>query len=420
MTAPTPPLAVFVAETRTGRVLSSSIPYSDIPTVGFRINAEGPLSFSVPMSASFGQREIVDYLYPWKYSFGVRIGSFILQYGPLTVNPEYDPVSESWSFDCSGIWGFFNKKRILRSDRNYPGASRFDVFRQLVADDLAQTNGDLPIDLPTADGLPGPGAEFPAGKFSPVGELIRDQTDVGDVSLEAEFRPYFPDESSMQFVRHRLDLADYLGRQGFVHRWLSSGSLIVASPVGGGERIADIYIVPGQSNGDTYLVGEVDVSGSATEGLQNQGWPLLMDLDTTHTSVDNTDDLDSFALGNYNAFHRGSRVVKARVKINPPDGQGPRITDWQLGDYGSFTVAGYLGIPNGTYVCRIIGATLATLEDVDLELILVSELADPSIPVPEGVPPGVPRRRQTGTDEIAALKDETSRLRQTFFGVLRD
>jgi hypothetical protein len=376
MTTPSPPLAVFVAETRTGRVLSSSLPYSAVPSAGYRINSEGPLSFSVPMSAVFGKREILDYLYPWKYSFGVRIGAFIVQYGPLTVNPEYDPMSEEWTFDCTGLWGFFNRKRILRVDRFYPGASRFDIFRRLLADDLAQTNGDLPVDLPANNNLTGPGAEFPAGKFSPVGELIRDQTDVGDVSLEAEFRPYFPDESSMSFVRHRLDLAAYLGRQSFVHRWTSRGSLVLATPIGGGERIADIYIVPGQSNGDDVLYGQVDVSASFSDGLQNQNWPLLMDLDSTHTATDNIDDLNSYAAGNYNAFHRGARVVRARVRINPPEGQGPRIVDWRLGDYGAFTVAGYLGVPDGTYVCRIIGATLATLEDVDLELILVSEVTD--------------------------------------------
>jgi len=376
MTTPAPPLAVFVAETRTGRVLTTSLPYSSVPTAGFRINAEGPLSFSVPMSATFGKREILDYLYPWKYSFGVRIGSFIIQYGPLTVNPEYDPVAEEWTFDCTGMWGFFNRKRILRTSRYYTGASRFDVFRRLLADDLAQTNGDLPIDLPANDNLLGPGAEFPAGKLSPIGELIRDQTDVGDVSLEAEFRPYFPDELSMSHVRHRLDLAPYLGRQGFVHRWTSKGSLVMAVPIGGGERIADVYLVPGQSNGDNALVGQYDVSASFVDGLQNQNWPLMMDLDTTHTASGDADELNSFAEGNYSAFHRGARAVKARVRINPPQGQGPRIVDWKLGDYGAFTVTGLLGIPNGTYVCRIIGATLATLEDIDLDLVLVSEVMD--------------------------------------------
>jgi hypothetical protein len=361
------------------------------------------------MSAYFNKQEIVDYLYPWKYSFGVRMGSFILQYGPLTVNPEYDPESETWTFDCTGMWGFFNKKRFLRAERIYANASRFDIFRNLLSDDLAQTNGDLPIDLPNADGVVGPGAEFPAGKFSAIGELIRDQTDVGDVSLEAEFRPYFTDETTMGFVRHRLNLAPYLGRQEFAHQWSTQGSLVVATQIGGGERIADVYIVPGQSNADAVLFGEYDVSASPTDGLAQQSWPLLIDLDTTHTSADSVDDLNSYAQGNYSAFHRGARVMKARVRMDPAPGTGPRLVDWTLGDYGDFLVLGYLGVPDGVYRCRIVGASLATLEDIDLELVLVSE----------GPPPGVPRRSQTATDEMGKLHAEVSELRQTFYGVLR-
>lgn len=42
-----------------------------------------------------------------------------------------------------------------------------------------------------------------------------------------------------------------------------------------------------------------------------------------------------------------------------------------------------------------------------------------TIPVPSGSPPGVPRRSQQATDEITALRNEVSRLRQSFFGVVR-
>lgn len=42
-----------------------------------------------------------------------------------------------------------------------------------------------------------------------------------------------------------------------------------------------------------------------------------------------------------------------------------------------------------------------------------------TIPIPDGTPPGVPRRRQVATDELAVLRDEISRLRQTFYGTVR-
>jgi hypothetical protein len=372
MTTPAPPLVVFVAETRTGRVITNGIPISAVPRTGFRINSEGPLSFTVPMSASFNKRQIADFLYPWKYSFGVRFGSFIVQYGPLTEYPEYDPVGEDWSFDCAGMWKLFNTKRALLFDRNYTGLSRRDQFIRFVTDDLAQTNGDLPIDLPALNGVAGSGALYPASKYSWVGELLRDQTDDGDDGLEAEFRPYFPDTSSMDFVRHRVDLARFLGRQDVAHQWRSNQGLMVATPTGGGSRIADVYIVPGQSSGATVLVGQQQASGEGLLSAQN--WPLLHDVDNSHSSVSSAAQLQGFANGNYAAFHRGSRLVQARVRVNPPDGLGPRLGQWNLGDVGNFQVSGYFGVPDGAYVCRIIGADLASLEDIDLELMLIAEV----------------------------------------------
>jgi hypothetical protein len=372
MTAPTPSLVLFVAETRTGRVIIDGIPISAVPRAGWRINSEGPLSFTVPMSAEFNKRQIVDFLYPWRYSFGVRSGSFILQYGPLTEFPEYDPAEETWSFDCAGMWKLFNAKRVLLADRNYVGLSRRDQFIRFLTDDLAQTNGSLPIDLPALNGVVGSGALYPGSKFSWVGELLRDQTDDGSDGLEAEFRPYFPDTTAMDFVRHRVDLARFLGRQDRAHKWLTNTGLVLATPIGGGARIADLYIVPGTSSGTVVLSGQYQGTGESV--LANAGWPLLHDVDGSHSSVASQAQLQGYASGNWTAFHRGARIVRARVRANPTAGQGPRLGEWGLGDIGDFQLAGYLGVPDGTYTCRIIGADLVSLEDVELELMLVSEV----------------------------------------------
>jgi len=372
MTAPTPPLALFVAETRTGRVVMNDLPLSAVPRAGWRINAEGPLSFTVPMSASFNRKQIADFIYPWRYSFGVRCGSFVLQYGPLSEHPEYDPEGEDWSFDCGGMWKLFNTRRALLVDRNYVGLSRRDQFIRFLTDDMAQTNGDLPIDLPALNGVAGAGALYPGSKYSWVGELLRDQTDDGDDGLEAEFRPYFPDTTAMDFVRHRVDLAQFLGRQDRRHQWISNSGLVMAAPVGGGSRIADVYIVPGTSSGTVTLKGQQQAAGG--DILANQGWPLLHDVDGSHSSVSSQVQLQGYANGNWVAYHRGSRIVRARVRMNPPDGSGPKLGSWSLGDVGDFQVMGYLGVPDGVYTCRIIGADLATLEDIDLELMLIAEV----------------------------------------------
>jgi len=373
MTSPEPDLAVFVAETRTGRVLWNGIPISSVPRAGYRINTEGSLAFSVPMSAAFSKTQIVDFLYPWKYSFGVRFGSFIIQYGPLVTHPSYDAEAETWEFTCAGLWKFFNTKRILRVTKDCTGLSSNDIFRKLLADDLAQTNGDLPVDLPGNNGLGGVGQVFEGAKISYIGELLRDQTDDGNNPLECEFRPYFPDTTVMDYVRHRVDLKPYLGTQTRAYQWTNNqGSLIVAAPEGGGDRIADIYIVPGQSSGADLRYGLQQAVGG--DALAAQGWPLMYDLDGTHSSVSDQVVLQGYANGNWIAFHNGPRTISARVRINPPEGRGPRIGEWTLGDLGRFQVAGYLGVPDGAYVARILGVDLVSLEDIELELMLISEV----------------------------------------------
>jgi hypothetical protein len=180
---------------------------------------------------------------------------------------------------------------------------------------------------------------------------------------------------SRNAVRWRVDIgAPYLGRQDRAHEWVANRTLVSAQPIGGGSRIADLYLVPGQSSGDVFLFGVADPAYNASLALAAQGWPLLMDLDTSHTSESNQDTLTGFADGNFSAFHNGYRIVKARVRMNPRPGDGPRLAEWSLGDLGRFQVRGYIGVPDGVYYCRIIGAEPATLEELELELQLVSEV----------------------------------------------
>lgn len=364
----------FVVDLRTGAVVNKSLPFSPLPRTGKRINTEGPLQISVPMTNEFGASDIAPYLNPWRYAIGVAFGSEIIQCGPISEYPEYDDEREAWGFDCGGMWLLFNRKRFLVFSRDYRGSSRHDVVVRLLTDDMAQINGDLPIDLPALDNAGGVGGFYPWGKFSSIGELVKEQTDDAE-GVEVDFRPYFTDTQQRNFVRWRTDIgAPYLGRQDRVHEWTLNKTLVSTTPIGGGSRIADLYLVPGQSSGDTFLFGVADPAYDSSVALAAQGWPLLMDLDTTHTSVSDQATLTGFADGNFVAFHGGYRIVKARVRIDPEQGSGPRLAEWQLGDLARFQVSGYLGVPPGVYYCRIIGAEPATLEDMDLELQLVSEV----------------------------------------------
>jgi hypothetical protein len=365
-------LWAFVCETRTGRVVKKNLPFSGVPRMGKRINTEGPLTITLPMNKSFQATDVWPLLTPWFYSYGVAFGPEIIQCGPLTAFPEYDSEAESWSLDCCGMLGIFNRKRYLVFTRDYTGKSRCDVAISVLADDMAQINGDLPIDLPALDGLGGVGGLYPWAKFTSVGEVLKDQTDDRN-GVEIEMKPYFTDTRQRNYVRWNTKIgAPYLGDQTTPKSWVQNRSLLWMEPIGGGDRIADLYIVPGQTSGDVFLFGVADPA-SGPDALAKQGWPLLTDLDTSHTSESNQATLTAFADGNYLAFHRGYRMVRARVRTFPKTGFGPRLNEWTLGDVGAFRTVGNIGMPDGTYTCRIIGAEPATLEDLDLELQVLYE-----------------------------------------------
>jgi len=364
-------LWAFIVDIRTGKVVYKGLPFSSLPRTGKRINTEGPLSIDVPMTAFFDRDEITPFLTPWRYGIGVAYDAEIIQCGPISENPEYDPEEERWSFTAGGMWLLFNRKRVLVFTRDYRGISRHDVVVRLLNDDMAQLNGDLPIDVPALDGKVGVGGLYLWGKFSFIGEIIKDQTDDDD-GVEVDFRPYFTDARQRTQVRWRCDIGSpYLGRQDRAHEWVSNRTLVTARPVGGGDRVADLYIVPGSSSGDTFLFGSANAA-FGPNALAAQGWPLLMDLDTSHTSVADQATLTGFADGNFNAFHGGTKLVTATVRVNPRQGDGPRLAEWALGDLGRFQVKGYIGVPDGVYWARIIGADLVTLEDLALELQLIS------------------------------------------------
>jgi len=327
----------------------------------------------VPMTGAFNKRHFRFLQNPWRYSYGVALDDFVIQCGPMTEHPEYSPDSETWSVVCAGLMVLWNRKRILLTDLSYPNLSLHDVARTLIAQDMAQTYGDLPVDLPSQNNLGGASTTYEAAKLPKIGDLLRDLTDE-DNGIELEFRPYFVDPTTCDQVRHTMRIgAPFLGSRTKVHRWSRDKSLVSVSPSGGGGRIADTYIVAGQSTGGGSTYG-ISAPPPVERRLATQGWPLLMDLDSTHTSEADVTTLTSYANANYAAHHDGPRQITARVKALPAQGQGPRLTDWSLGDEGIFPVRGYLGMPDADFRCRILGSDLVNSDEVDLELQVLAEV----------------------------------------------
>ncbi len=367
------PMFVFVADTKTGRVLDKRIPFTGVPRSGYRLNTEGPLSIRIPMTRSFSAADMAQYLSIWKFTFGLAVGAHIVQAGPLCAQPEYDAEAEEWTVTCAGLWKLFNDKRVVHVDRSYLAKSFSDIARGVVSDDLAQTGGTLPVDLPALDGLGGHDRTFEGNKLTPVGQALQNLTD--DIAgPEMEFRPYFPDVQRQDTLRWSLRVGTpYLGQQGAPHRWYSGKTLVTASVTTGSARLADMYFVPGNGTGAAAPIGTFTAPPASS--LVTNGWPLLMDVDAGHVSASEQATLDGYAQNNYNTFRAGTRTLSAVVRMDPPLGAGPRISEWALGDTGVFSIRNYTGLLPGEYTCRIVGAEPVSEEDIALELQVLTEVA---------------------------------------------
>lgn len=379
-----PEWRLFVAETKTGRVVDSRVPFAGLPRAGSRLNTQGTFSATIPMTQDYAADLIGEFLEPWKWSWGLAWGSHIVQYGPL-IAPEYDPEGEAWQITAAGIWKLFTDKRALISpawngagmtdpsgDTGYVDTLR-NIAIRLVQDNLARTAAGLPIDIPAKDPQGTNERNYQISKLKTVGTALDNLTD--DVNgPEIEFRPYFPDEIAMNTVRYELRVGSpNLGNLGFPHLFISGrgGALVTATPGINGERTADNYYVPG--NGTDQLT---PIGNSRSTTLTANGFPLLDDIDTSHTSTTEQSTLDGYAAQNRSRYQAGARVLQAVVRIDGRDASGaetgsPSMDQVRNGDTCILKILGYIGTRPGVYRCRVLGKQPA-VDTVALELQVLS------------------------------------------------
>lgn len=360
--------SVFVAETLTGRVVESEIPVTGSPRAERRVNTGGDVQITVPMTRSFGHAEVSEYLYPWKYSFGLAYGTFVVQAGPL-VRCEYDAYASCWELTCSGLWGYYTQKRLALYDATYQASSLSDIAALYLLDSKTIPGGALPVDVVSPTPGTGHVRTVLGSDLSSVGEMLSNLTD--DVSgPELEFHPYFPNPEVRDTVRWELRRGDpHLGQLGYPHQWTTGRGLVVARPAVIGDRLADLYRVRsvGAGTGDQTVIG---VSDSTV--LRDSGYPVLMDRDDTHNDIVDQSTADRYAEGNRSAYVNGSNLITATVLVH--GGEGPALGAYLPGDTCVLQVSNYAGVRPGRYSCRILGLQPSSESTVDLELQVVSVL----------------------------------------------
>lgn len=388
----------FAFQVSTGTVVAGSdrlsLPMDRLPGAGSRLNTDGSFTVDVAAALPGGSLDVAPFLVPWKYGLGIACGGTVLAAGPITGRVAYDPDDETWTVPCGGLGALLSRKRLLNHSGavTYTGPSLGHLARQAVAATLARPGGGLPLDLPPAASLdPGTGAvhtrTYPVDQPIMVGRAV-EQLAEADGGPEWEYRPYFPagDTTALRF-QLRIGTPKLTSPGAVVHEWTATGPegvLVSAEPGAHGDRVADNYYVPGQSGG-TFVMGS-----STSSVLREAGYPLLDDVDTTHTSVTVQATADAYAVANRSAYITGARTLDTLVR------RSRVLGEVVPGDLVRVPLRGYLGYPDATHYARVLGLHAVDEETMAAELQVLLSLDDAY--------PAVPRRRTGRTDELRDLR----------------
>lgn len=192
---------VFVAETRTGKVLA------DLPAAkfsyGLRLNGAGPLSADLrPAAAELAGLDLRGLTRGVSRSLGIAYGDRILECGPIWKRPYRDGTL---SLTAAGLWSLFDKRKALPGSALVDGAeptkakitasgSLGDIARQLVRISIQDNPygasvGALPVVLPPVEG--GPHVRNYYGyDLGWIGKRLQELTEVED-GPDIRFRPRY-------------------------------------------------------------------------------------------------------------------------------------------------------------------------------------------------------------------------------------
>ena len=377
---PPPDLAydLFVCETKTGRVVESGLPFVGVPRWSFGINSAGVLDVGVPIDV-VGKDTLRQLIDPWRFSWGLAWGDFILQCGPV-VDAQHDDDSTDnvLSVGASGMWELLNHRLLVNAawskatkpvtdvtaDLNITGKTLHDIARTLVSNDLARW-GTLPIILPGTQAAGTDERGYPGFDLAMTGVRLAELTQVQD-GPEVEFRPQFTDATRTSVQWSMLVGSPRLGNLQYPHAWRTGGAMMSLSSDHDGSQLLTEDWVRGNGMERGLLVGH-----AADATLEAAGWPHLDNVNGDHTSAIDKSTLDGWAIAEINTYGRVMKTLKATVRMNGADLNGrrtgsPPITEVSAGDNAVIDVVGHRWLPDQVSGQRIIsvsnGSSLSTAQ----------------------------------------------------------
>jgi len=216
---------------------------------------------------------------------------------------------------------------------SYAGISLGTIAKRLLQQWLTWPGATLPIVLPPdeADDNADHERNYIAPNFKSIGEAWDDLSGViggPEIALVPRFTP---DLLGVEWVLRVGTVADPLLHSATVTRWNVTTPQSPVSKLSirrDASNMASVAWATGGSQDNRVLI-----SRAIDDTLINKGYPLMMTLDSSHSSVSEQPTLDGYTAANLLLSNAPRQEWKFSVRANPVDARGMKAGP-QLGDYG--------------------------------------------------------------------------------------
>lgn len=366
---PKPPereYSALVYHTMTGQVFRE-LQLADLPVWETQLNDTGGWGVVCPIGIDPQQDAWLREWAPFPYRFSVAIvlgGDTVLQAGPNTTYQPDEEVPDGGVAKVrvggKGIWQLLNRRVLINAAWN-PAAtpvtdvsanitltySLHTIAREIVNHSINKSfvvGSNLPIDLPAQ--IAGTATRTYYGyETIAAGQRLQELTQV-DQGPDIVFQPYLIAVGGSRYIRHRMVIGTpYLTGPGVPLQFDYNSSLVKVAIGGNSDSLATTSYVRGTGNETGQLFGY-----ASNPALIAAGYPLLDDVDSTHTSASVQTTLDSWAAANVALQGTVPEQWKSTVLAET----SPRAGEYAPGHFVTYNVIGHHWLPDGMYNQRLL------------------------------------------------------------------
>jgi hypothetical protein len=356
-----PSYTLWVADTRTGRMLwelpaetfSWSSKLNDIGTISASLAVESAwdaLSEQDERDPRTLLREVITG--PWRFSLVLKWGNNAVWGGPYLSMARLSPSR----IDLNGaeIGKFFTKRALIKpgaisavdptADTSFgPNATKPHVAAALVSQALVGTGYNLPI-IVTDPGGSGIDARVYYGselaKYWDKLQALMAEVD----GPEIRFDPQVTAGSDGDYVSWVMQIGNpYLGRSDTAWMFDSDINSVVSMNIDGSNMGLSMLSAGSGQSRDRLIAQSADIS------LLNLGWPMLEEIDSSHSSEISYPVLAAHNVAALNAYK--NPVVSLQVSV--PADADPMAGTYRVGDDYIVDIRGDSIIRDGLYNRRI-------------------------------------------------------------------